>query len=222
MLELGDTVTVGCTLCHLMLAERVPFVQRRSIYRLVLEDEGFVWPDHAGREVTLQDCWRARHVAWLRDDIGACLSRINVRWHEMPERREQTRFCGTWLNNEPAPDYAELVPQAFSQIEGVRELLPLEDQGARVRAWRANYPTDEVAVYCNGCEREVALGGKHPDSRNVLATRRTREGPSRSQHAPRAQHANMGDGAVLACLDGRSPRQPLGRHIAWPLRVASR
>lgn len=39
----------------------------RSIYRLLLDDEGFAWPDHGGREVTLQDCWRVRRYALLEE-----------------------------------------------------------------------------------------------------------------------------------------------------------
>lgn len=158
----GDTVTIGCTLCDLMLAERVPFVRLRSIYRLLLEDEHFVWPDYAGREMTLQDCWRVRHDVPLQDDVRACLARMNVRWHELPERREDTTFCGTWLNNPPAPDCAELAPRTFARLEEVRELLPPEEQELRMRSWCEHYPTDEVAVYCNGCERGVALGGRRP------------------------------------------------------------
>jgi hypothetical protein len=162
VLQPGDTVTVGCTLCDLMLAERVPFVKLHSIYRLLLEDEGFAWPDHSGREVTLQDCWRVRHDTLLQDDVRSCLARMNVRWHELPEHREGTTFCGTWLNNPPAPDCVELAPRTFARLEGMRELLSPDEQEARMRSWCEQYPTDEVTVYCNGCERGVALGGRRP------------------------------------------------------------
>jgi hypothetical protein len=162
VLQSGDTVTAGCTLCDLMLAERVPHVRRRSIYRLLLEDEGFAWPDYAGREMALQDCWRMRHDARLQDDVRACLTRMNVRWHELSERREGTTFCGTWLNNPPVPDCVELAPRTFSRLEEVREMLSPKEQEARMRSWCERYPTDEVAVYCNGCERGVALGGQRP------------------------------------------------------------
>ena len=112
--------------------------------------------------MVLQDCWRTRTNTRLQDDIRACLDRMHINYHELPERRSQTHFCGTWLNNPPAPDCAELAPHTFARLEEVRELLSPEEQEARMRAWCANYPTDEVIVYCNGCERGVALGGKQP------------------------------------------------------------
>lgn len=97
----------------------------RSIYRLLLDDEGFAWPDHGGREVTLQDCWRVRRYALLQDDVRSYLARINVRLHELPERREDTTFCGAWLNNLPAPDCVELAPQTFALLEEHREPLSI-------------------------------------------------------------------------------------------------
>lgn len=158
----GDTVVAGCTLCDIMLAERVPFAQRKSIYELALEDATFAWPDYEGREMCLQDCWRARNNRRVQDAVRACLERMHVHYLEMPERREHTTFCGTWLNNPPAPDCVELAPKAFAKLEESRELLPAEEQEARMRVWCERYATDEVVIYCNGCERGVALGGKQP------------------------------------------------------------
>lgn len=161
-LSADDTVTLGCTLCDLMMAERAPEARRTSLYRLALEDEGFPWPDHTGLVVSLQDCWRERHNALLHKDVRACLDRMHVRWHEMDECREHTRFCGTWLNNPAPTDCVELAPHTFAELERQRRLLSEEEQRAEMVAWCAQYPTDAVVVYCNGCERGVALGGKRP------------------------------------------------------------
>lgn len=161
-LRAGDTVTIGCTLCDLMLAERAPQAERRSIYRLLLEDEGFSWPDHAGLDACLQDCWRERHNARLHEDVRACLRRMGVSWRELEESRERTRFCGTWLNNPAPPDCVELAPLTFERLERSRRLLPAAEQRARMALWCSQYATDAVVVYCNGCERGVAAGGKRP------------------------------------------------------------
>ena len=161
-LSSDDTVTLGCTLCDLMMAERAPQVRRRSLYRFALEDEDFAWPDHTGLVVSLQDCWRERRNARLHEEVRACLGRMGIRWHEMADCREHTRFCGTWLNNPAPTDCAELAPATFTELDRSRRLLPAEEQKVRMAAWCARYPTDEVVVYCNGCERGVALGGKRP------------------------------------------------------------
>lgn len=162
VLEPGDTLIQNCTLCQLMLAERVPQVQVVSLYEHLLADEAFPWPDFAGRTMTLQDCYRTRHDTRLQAAIRACLDRMHISYLEMPESHERTRFCGIWLMGPAAPDCLELAPQTFAELERVREILSPDAQEALMRTWAENYPTDEVAVYCNGCERGVRMGGKTP------------------------------------------------------------
>lgn len=162
MLEVGDTVIQNCTLCQLMLAERSPQLQVTSLYEYVLADEGFPWPDFSGRTMTLQDCYRTRHDARLQAAVRACLERMHITYLEMPENHERTRFCGIWLSTPAAPDCVELAPRTFAELDRVRRVLSSEEQEAKMRAWAQGYPTDEVAVYCNGCERGVRLGGRHP------------------------------------------------------------
>lgn len=31
-----------------------------------------------------------------------------------------------------------------------------------MKEWCAQYQTDKILVYCNGCERGIRLGGCHP------------------------------------------------------------
>ncbi len=162
VLEPGDTVVQNCTLCQLMLAERVPEVTVTSLYEHVLADGSFPWPDFSGRTVALQDCFRTRRDARLQDAVRACLTRMGMAFLEMPERRESSRFCGVWLMNPAAKDCPPLAPRTFAELDRVREVLPARDQEERMRAWAEGYPTDEVAVYCNGCERGVRMGGKRP------------------------------------------------------------
>ncbi|MDO4538056.1 MAG: hypothetical protein Q4B54_07830 [Coriobacteriales bacterium] len=157
-----DTIVENCTLCELMLTERFPQTRLISLYEWVLSDPAFPWPDFTGREMTLQDCARARNNPQLQDAVRACLDRMHVRYLELEQRREQTRFDGVWLYNPPAPDCVELAPHTFAELERRRELLPPAEQKQRMEQWVARYATDEVAVYCNGCERGVRLGGKQP------------------------------------------------------------
>ena len=162
ILHPDDTVIQNCTLCQLMLAERAPQVQMVSLYDHLLEDEDFPWPDFSGRTLTLQDCYRTRHDARLQAAIRACLDRMHITYLEMPEHHGRTRFCGVWLMGPAAPDCLELAPKTFAELGRVRQILTPEEQEARMRDWAQGYPTDEVAVYCNGCERGVRMGGKTP------------------------------------------------------------
>lgn len=162
MLEAGDTVIQNCTLCQLMLAERVPEVRVVSLYEYLLADEAFPWPDFSDRTLTLQDCYRTRHDARLHAAVRRCLDCMRVSYVEMPEHHGNTRFCGVWLMGPAAPDCLELAPHTFAELDRMRESLEPKEQEARMHAWAKECPTDEIAVYCNGCERGVSLGGKTP------------------------------------------------------------
>ncbi|MDO4528640.1 MAG: hypothetical protein Q4C03_07670 [bacterium] len=157
-----DTIVENCTLCELVLTERVPQTHLVSLYEWVLDDPAFPWPDFAGREMTLQDCARTRTNHALHDAVRACLDRMHVTYHELAQNREQTTFDGVWLYNPPAPDCVEVAPRTFAELETRRTLLEPEEQKQRMETWVGQYPTGEVVVYCNGCERGVRLGGKQP------------------------------------------------------------
>jgi hypothetical protein len=159
VLQPGDKVAVGCTLCDLMLAEQVPFVKLRGISRLVLEDEGFAWPDHAGREMTLQDCWRVRHDARLQDDVRARLARMSVRWHGLPSVERARPSAGRGSTTRPHLTARSWLRARSPGLRGCESRFLPTSRG-HMRSWCEQYPTDEVAVYCFGCERGVALGGR--------------------------------------------------------------
>ena len=87
---------------------------------------------------------------------------MNIRVVEIPENRSAAGFCGVWLYGPAAPDCAELAPETFTDLERYRVIFSPEEQEARMREWVRRYKTDEVAVYCNGCERGIRMGGGHP------------------------------------------------------------
>ena len=41
-------------------------------------------------------------------------------------------------------------------------LLDEEEQIKKMQDWCKKYETDEVLVYCNGCERGIKIGGGKP------------------------------------------------------------
>ncbi|MFV0395705.1 MAG: hypothetical protein ACK5LC_15180 [Coprobacillaceae bacterium] len=159
----GDTIIQNCTLCDLILKETHPDNTCLSLYEYVLEDENFPWVNHKGEKITIQDCWRTKDNLTLQKAIRKCLLKMNFTIMEMEENYDKTKFCGVWLNNEPAKDCIEVAPKTFSNIlEKHTNLLPQEEQVKSMHNWVSKYTTKQIAVYCNGCEKGVRLGGGNP------------------------------------------------------------
>lgn len=159
----GDTIVNNCTLCDLILNETHPTNDCISLYEFILNDPDFPWVDHKGQSITVQDCWRTRENRPLQDAVRACLRKMNYQMIEMPVNFEKTTYCGIWLNNEPVPICVEVAPKTFREItENYTNLLPEDQQQQRMQAWVAQYSTDQILVYCNGCEKGIKLGGKQP------------------------------------------------------------
>lgn len=165
-----DEIIQNCTLCEMVLAERMPHNPRRSLYEYLLETD-FVWPDWQGKTVTIQDCRRTKDNRALQDAVRECLHRMNIEYVEMPQNHEQTEYCGIWYNTPIAPDLPEIVPELSACLEQQRQLMTEAEQKAAMEAWVRQYQTDEVVVYCNGCERGIRLGGGHPLHMIELLTR---------------------------------------------------
>ena len=67
-----DEIIQNCTLCDLVLRERLPENTVHSLYEFLL-DTGFDFPDYYGRVITVQDCWRTRNNRPLQDAVRECL-----------------------------------------------------------------------------------------------------------------------------------------------------
>ena len=159
----GDTVITCCTNCDLMFAERMPKLKVISVYEYLLDDPAFPWPDLSGRELTLQDCWRERNNPMIQDAVRGCLEKMKVKVTELPDAREKSTYCGVWLNVPITPANLEFAPKTFGEIrDKYLQLLSKEEQKAKMEAYAENWPTQEVAVYCNGCYRGVLLTDKTP------------------------------------------------------------
>lgn len=159
-LKKEDTIINNCTLCHLILKETHPDNECLSLYEYILNDENFPFVDHGGKEITVQDCWRTREHLALQKAVRKCLQKMNFTIIEMEENYNKTNYCGVWLNNPPANDCVTLAPKTFSNIiENHTHLLSKTEQVANMKEWVKQYTTQQVVVYCNGCERGIKLGG---------------------------------------------------------------
>ena len=158
----GDVVVQTCTQCGLILRERRPNLRVVSIYEFLVGHPGFPFPDFRGKQFTLQDCFRTRQDVPLQDAVRQGLRKMNVDLVEAKENRSDTKFCGVWLNNPADKQCASLAPKTFGALEPYRKLLPPEEQKAAMTEWVKQYATEEVVVYCNGCENGLRLGGGKP------------------------------------------------------------
>ena len=158
----GDTVVQNCTQCSFILRERCPGVRVTSLYEFVLLDHGFRWADLGGRRMTLQDCFRMRGDAAFHDAVRQCLRNLKADVVEMKENRGDAKFCGVWLSEPADPRCVAVAPKAFKALEPYRRLLDEDEKKTAMRAWVGRYTTDDIVVYCNGCERGVRLGGGRP------------------------------------------------------------
>lgn len=162
-LKATDTIIHNCTLCQLILNETYPDNECLSLYEFILEDPDFPWINHQEDRITIQDCWRTRNNLALQLAVRECLKRMNYTIIEMEENYSKTTYCGVWLNNPMANDCVELAPKTFSKItKNDLNLLSLEDQNKRMKQWVQQYTTKQILVYCNGCEKGIKLGDKHP------------------------------------------------------------
>lgn len=160
-LDGGDVIVNNCTLCNLILKETHPNNECLSLYEYVLTDSNFPWSDHQGETIIIQDCWRAREDRALQDAIRQCLLKMNFNIIEMDENYDKSKFCGVWLNNQPAQICIDVAPNTFSKIINDHlELLSPEAQKAKMIKWNEQYSNDNILVYCNGCEKGIKLGGR--------------------------------------------------------------
>ncbi len=158
----GDVAVQTCTQCGLILKERRPGLRVISIYEYLVQNPGFPFPDFHGKKFTLQDCIRTRRDAPLLDAVRQALQKMNVEIVETKENRADTKFCGVWLNNPADRKCAALAPKTFEALEPYRKLLSPEEQKAAMAEQVGQYETEEVVVYCNGCENGLRLGGGKP------------------------------------------------------------
>ena len=158
----GDAVVQNCTQCSFMLKERCPQVTVTSLYEFVLSDPDFRWADFGGKRMTLQDCFRMRDDAPFHEAVRQCLKKMNVDVVELEENRADAKFCGVWLHEPADPRCAAVAPKSFKALEAHRKLWSEEEKKAAMRDRVRRCTTDEVVVYCNGCERGLRIGEGRP------------------------------------------------------------
>lgn len=156
----GDTVYSLCHNCAAILEESKPGVNIKSIWKLILSDESFVYPDYRGQAVVVQDCWRAKERSEEQDAVRSLLRKMNFDVREQTENREKTDFCGVSLYRPSPKRNLELAPHRFVE-HAAGKFIPhtKEEQAALMREYCARFHGEKVAVYCHYCLEGLLLGG---------------------------------------------------------------
>lgn len=160
--EPGETIIQNCTQCEIILNETHPENSIISLYEYILNQDGFPWVNHHGEQITIQDCWRTREDKVLQDSVRKCLKLMNFDIVEMPQNHENTEFCGVWRFNPVDEQSAFVAPGTFTKIKEGLTIISEEKQKLQMNEWVKQYKTKRVAVYCNGCEKGIKIGGGYP------------------------------------------------------------
>lgn len=157
--QAGDTVLFVCDACSAVTAEHSPQVKLISLYRFLLEDPGFAWPDFGGESITLQDAWSLRHDQDTQEAVRTCLERMNFRIVELPENRENTQFEGAARYRRRSARKLRFAPVCMGEID--RQTLPEPEDGieAEMKRNAARYTTSRVVAYTNNTLTGLRMGG---------------------------------------------------------------
>ncbi|MBR2187855.1 MAG: hypothetical protein IJ860_00365 [Eubacterium sp.] len=156
----GDTVYSLCHNCSAIIDEWRPGAKASSLWELILQDPDFAYPDYKGKEIFVQDCWRARDRREEQDAVRELLRRMNFQALEQQENYEKTAFCGISLLRPAPPRNLKLAPKRF--VDGAQGLfLPHTEaeQKAMMEAYGSRFGDREVAAYCHYCVEGLLLGG---------------------------------------------------------------
>lgn len=159
-LESGDQAIVVCNNCAAIIEENTS-ARIVSLWEVIDQDDGFVFPDHHGERVSVQDCWIAFERRNVQDAVRSLLGKMNFAVVELDEHHERTKFCGVNLlspctksNAALAPGrYVERFPHMFTPMEP-------DAQAAHFREHCARIGTDRVVCYCKFCTDGINMGGK--------------------------------------------------------------
>lgn len=162
-LDEGDIIIQNCTLCELLLKESHCDNECLSIYEYILNDPSFPWSDHTGERITVQDCLRTKDNRNLQNAVRECLRRMNYTIVEMENNYDKTTYCGILIFGKPMQNCIDVAPKTMNHlIDHYVEILSNTEKEQRMKEWVKHYHTDQVLVYCNGCEKGLKIGGITP------------------------------------------------------------
>lgn len=157
----GSTMVSLCHNCAAIFEERHPEIFCQSLWELISEDENFLYPNHGGEKITVQDCWRSKENLSEQKAVREILRRMNFEIVELEENFEQTKFCGYSLYQPQPTRNAKLAPKRFvKNAVGLFQEHTQQEKENLMREYCAQIETEKVVAYCHYCVRGLKLGGK--------------------------------------------------------------
>lgn len=157
----GSTMVSLCHNCAAIFEERHPEIFCQSLWELISEDENFLYPNHGGEKITVQDCWRSKENLSEQKAVREILRRMNFEIVELEENFERTKFCGYSLYQPQPPRNAKLAPKRFLEnAAGLFQEHTQQEKENLMREHCAQIETEKVVAYCHYCVRGLKLGGK--------------------------------------------------------------
>lgn len=148
-----DEAVYFCQACRETLEGRI---RTQSLWEYLDQDEGFLWPDYQGAEMSLQDCWRDRGKPEIHQAVRSVLRKMNIRIIELEENQDKSVFCGN-LHFEPGKEDSLRLMGRYKD-KPIYE-MPQEVQAALMREQAEKFAGSQVVCYCNRCVRGIRDGG---------------------------------------------------------------
>ncbi len=156
----ADVVYSLCHNCSAIIDEWKPGAETRSLWELILEDNEFPYPDYHGKNMTVQDCWRAKDRRAEQNAVRQLLNRMNINVIELENNYEKTEFCGISLFRPSPARNLKLAPKRFIEnAEGKFVPHNLEEQKQIMEEYSKRYKTNDVVTYCHYCQEGLELDG---------------------------------------------------------------
>jgi|GEM_PF-445770 len=156
----GDTIVTICLSCMHLLEEARPDVPHISFFEFLLTRNDFPWPDMHLEDITIQDCFRARHHHALQSAVRECLQRINANIIEMDHNKDDELYDGSFLFHPAYPSNIEMAPGYFKEyLQNYITIIPQEKWKGLFEEHARLYKTARIACYCNVCTSAAVEGG---------------------------------------------------------------
>ena len=159
----GDIAVCICNNCMAMIDEDADNGGLDNIWVLIDGDPDFPLPDYSGRVMGIQDCGRAYDRTEVQDAVRSIMRKMGIEVVELPDAREESRFCGSsFLKAVPEQD-AGFAPKRYVEGAAGRGIFvshePEEIHALLIEHAGAIEP-DEVCCYCTACDAGLEEGGK--------------------------------------------------------------
>jgi len=156
-----DTVVYICNSCAAFFEESSASNKIVSVWEVIAKDKNFTYPNHKGRRMTIQDCWRTYDNTSQQNAVREILAAMNIETVEQKNNREKTDFCGKSLYEELPKNYDILAPNRLvKEAQGLFTPHSEAEKDALMKEHCEAIETDEVVCYCLACLNGINSGGK--------------------------------------------------------------